>query len=162
MPLTQEDLIELTIYSGINKVNVCNQADISDMAIAALTLLPALGTLLVSGASVTNLGLYVMTTSTTITKLDLSRYTLQLLSALHFFAAKGCFSKFFVVTCGSRSLTRCNNLSCPFWGWLFQHCESDNAVLHKRVPCQSARRNMTQGSRLHSVVLFPTCQVVFG
>lgn len=73
LPLSTEDVIELTIYNGITQVDISNQAEVSDMAVAALSLLPKLGTMMLSGTQLSNLGMYVITTSSSLTRLDLSK-----------------------------------------------------------------------------------------
>ena len=73
LPIDTEDVIELTIYSGITQVNISNQSGVSDMAVAALSLLPNLGNMSLSGTQLSNLAMYVITTSSSLTKLDLSK-----------------------------------------------------------------------------------------
>lgn len=73
LPINTEDVIELTIYSGITHVNIANHSEVSDMAVAALSLLPRLSSMSLSGTALSNLGMYVITTSTSLTRLDLSK-----------------------------------------------------------------------------------------
>ena len=68
-----DDIIELTIYSDITHIDITNHTDIQDMSIAALSLLPRLQTVWASGGPITNLGLIMICSAKTITKLDLSK-----------------------------------------------------------------------------------------
>ena len=73
-----DDIIELTIYSDITHIDITNHTDIQDMSIAALSLLPRLQTVWASGGPITNLGLIMICSAQTITKLDLSKYVFSI------------------------------------------------------------------------------------
>ncbi|KAL3144635.1 hypothetical protein ABBQ38_001994 [Trebouxia sp. C0009 RCD-2024] len=73
LPIMTDDIIELTIYSDITHVDITNHNEIHDMSIAALSLLPNLKTVWASGGTVSNLGLIMICSAQTITKLDLSK-----------------------------------------------------------------------------------------
>ena len=73
LPIVTDDIIELTIYSDITHIDITNHTDIQDMSIAALSLLPRLQTVWASGGPITNLGVIMICSAQTITKLDLSK-----------------------------------------------------------------------------------------
>ena len=77
-----DDIIELTIYSDITHVDITNHSEIHDMSIAALSLLPKLKTVWASGGTISNLGLIMICSAQTITKLDLSKWVFSMLPCL--------------------------------------------------------------------------------
>ncbi len=68
-----DDIIELTIYNEITHIDIANHAEIGDMSLAALSLLPKLEAVSASGSPISNLGLIMICHAQTITKLDLSK-----------------------------------------------------------------------------------------
>ena len=68
-----DDIIDLTIYSDITHIDIANHTEVGDMSIAALSLLPKLEAVQASASPITNLGLIMICSAKTITRLDLSK-----------------------------------------------------------------------------------------
>ena len=73
LPVVTDDIIDLTIYGDITHIDIANHTDIGDMSIAALSLLPKLEAVQASGSPISNLGLIMICSAKTITRLDLSK-----------------------------------------------------------------------------------------